>query len=418
MKTENKLLNKLLFIINVVLLVLNSLIISVNTYNQYNNSFKPKQETTKVLRVESAVPTTNVKVNINVPFNVLGDFDIRLRDTNSKVYILDSLSDMVENPTYFGLSLEKSFNINTRFVWFEFFISTSTTLTKDDFLSTSSSVINGGTGSIKCTGYGQAADNGLTYSRFTCEIPTYSVNNTNNVLLTLNIGKLIHNGYIAGTYFKYSNDSLLNLDSVFDLTMSDSNRDFSYYYSNAKPNVFTMALGQDSNIKNSYISDSLNFDGGFKFQPPTNFGATLNSTNFSMSLLVKQYSINTFEFQRDNIINVSQFTKTFWGTNNGYGYNFNSEELPSLSGYINIFYIDFQTNVYAVNIQASNYEVIDIPSIMFTVLTLPFTFITGAFNFTFFSGTPYAINLADCFLAIITIILFIFIIKLIMKLKG
>ena len=418
MKKENKLLNKLLFIINVILLVLNSLIISVNTYNQYNNSFKPKQETTKVLRAESVAPTTNVKVVINVPFQVLGDFDIRLRDTNSKVYFLDSANDMVHNPTYFGLTLEKPLNISTRLVWFEFFISTTTTLTKEDFLNTSSAVINGATGSIKCTGYGQAEDNGLVYSRFTCEIPTYSVNNTNNVFLTLNIGNLTHNGYIAGTYFKYSNDSLLNLDTSFDLTMSDSNRDFSYYYYNAKPNVFTMALGQDSNIKKSYITDSLSYDGGFKFQPPTNFSATLNSTNFSMSLLVKQYSISTFEFQRDNIINVSQFTKTFRGTNNEYGYDFTIDELPSLLGYINIFYIEFKTNVYAVNIQAPNYEVIDIPSIMFTILTLPFTFITGAFNFTFFAGTPYAINLADCFLAIITIILFIFIIKLIMKLKG
>lgn len=419
MKNENKLLNKLLFIINVILLVLNSLIISVNTYNQYNNSFKPKQETTKVLRLESVAPTTNVKVNINVPFNVLGDFDIRLRDTNSKVYILDSARDMVDNPTYFGMSLEKSLNITTRLVWFEFFISTSTNLTKDDFLSTSSSVINGGTGSIKCTGYGKVEDNGLTYSRFTCEIPTYSVNNTNNVLLTLNIGKLTQNTYIEGVFFKYSNDSLLTLDTLFYLEMSSDTRDFLYTYSNAKPKEYVKALDPNNNtIKDNYVVGSLNYNASFDFEPPINFGATLNSTNFSMSLLVKQYSITTFEFKRDNIINVSQFKKIFSNGNNSYGYSFSVDELPSLSGYINIFYIDFQTNVYAVNIQAPNYEVIDIPSIMFTVLTLPFTFITGAFNFTFFSGTPYAINLADCFLAIITIILFIFIIKLIMKLKG
>jgi hypothetical protein len=63
----------------------------------------------------------------------------------------------------------------------------------------------------------------------------------------------------------------------------------------------------------------------------------------------------------------------------------------------------------------SNYEVIDIPNFIFTILTLPFSFISVAFNLTLFPGTMYQINLANLFLAIIGILVFIFVIGLLIK---
>ena len=60
-------------------------------------------------------------------------------------------------------------------------------------------------------------------------------------------------------------------------------------------------------------------------------------------------------------------------------------------------------------------EIIDINSLLFTILTLPFAFLSQAFNFTFFEGTPYAFNLSTIILSIISIAILILIIKLIMS---
>ena len=60
----------------------------------------------------------------------------------------------------------------------------------------------------------------------------------------------------------------------------------------------------------------------------------------------------------------------------------------------------------------NNYEVIDIPSLLFTILTMPFAFISQAFNLTLFPGTPYQINISNLFLTILAILIFVFIVKL------
>lgn len=91
--------------------------------------------------------------------------------------------------------------------------------------------------------------------------------------------------------------------------------------------------------------------------------------------------------------------------------------------YFNDLNYDFNENVerweIILNITSvSDPSVIDIPGLMFTILTLPFTFFTQAFDLTLFSGTPYAINISDVLVAIICILLLIYIIKLIMSMKG
>lgn len=63
-------------------------------------------------------------------------------------------------------------------------------------------------------------------------------------------------------------------------------------------------------------------------------------------------------------------------------------------------------------------EIIDLPSLIFTIITLPFTFINTAFNLTLFQGTPYQINFANIISLIIGGLILIYIIKLIMQLKG
>lgn len=60
-------------------------------------------------------------------------------------------------------------------------------------------------------------------------------------------------------------------------------------------------------------------------------------------------------------------------------------------------------------------EVIDIPDIMFTVLTMPFSFISVAFNLTLFPGTPYQVNISALFLAILAVLIFITIMKVLIS---
>lgn len=57
------------------------------------------------------------------------------------------------------------------------------------------------------------------------------------------------------------------------------------------------------------------------------------------------------------------------------------------------------------------YEVIDIPNLMFTILTLPFSFISQAFNLTLFPNTPYSINIGNLFLSVVAIILLMWLLQ-------
>lgn len=69
-------------------------------------------------------------------------------------------------------------------------------------------------------------------------------------------------------------------------------------------------------------------------------------------------------------------------------------------------------------IPATNQEVIDIPGMMFDILTMPFTFLSIAFNLTLFPGTPYQVNISNLFLAIFGIIVFVAIIKILLNVKN
>lgn len=60
-----------------------------------------------------------------------------------------------------------------------------------------------------------------------------------------------------------------------------------------------------------------------------------------------------------------------------------------------------------------NYEVINIPDLMFSILTMPFAFISQGFNLTLFPGTPYSVNIGNLLLVIIGVALLIWLIKMI-----
>lgn len=63
----------------------------------------------------------------------------------------------------------------------------------------------------------------------------------------------------------------------------------------------------------------------------------------------------------------------------------------------------------------TDYEVIDLPGLMFEILGMPLAFVSMAFNFTIFPGTPYALNISHLIMAVIVSCIAIFIIKRILK---
>ncbi len=56
-------------------------------------------------------------------------------------------------------------------------------------------------------------------------------------------------------------------------------------------------------------------------------------------------------------------------------------------------------------------EIVDIPGLVFQIITLPFTFISMAFNLTLFPGTQYMVNISQLILTIIGIVIMIYILK-------
>lgn len=65
--------------------------------------------------------------------------------------------------------------------------------------------------------------------------------------------------------------------------------------------------------------------------------------------------------------------------------------------------------------EPTDYEVVPIAGLMFDILTMPFAFISQAFNLTLFPNTAYSINISRLFLAIFAALVFIWMIKKFVK---
>lgn len=60
-------------------------------------------------------------------------------------------------------------------------------------------------------------------------------------------------------------------------------------------------------------------------------------------------------------------------------------------------------------------EIVDLPGLMFTVLGMPFAFMSQAFDLTIFPNTYYAVNVSHIFVALLSALILIVIIKKILK---
>lgn len=74
---------------------------------------------------------------------------------------------------------------------------------------------------------------------------------------------------------------------------------------------------------------------------------------------------------------------------------------------------------YKYYINNPTYEVIDLPNVMLSILTMPFTFFSQAFNLTLFPNTPYALNIGHTILIIVGVIGTIYLIRYLVSIfKG
>lgn len=66
----------------------------------------------------------------------------------------------------------------------------------------------------------------------------------------------------------------------------------------------------------------------------------------------------------------------------------------------------------------TNMEVIDVGGLLFEILSMPFTFMSGFFNITLFPGTPYQFNISNIILGLLATLALIAIIKIGISIAG
>lgn len=100
-------------------------------------------------------------------------------------------------------------------------------------------------------------------------------------------------------------------------------------------------------------------------------------------------------------------------------YNENDEIIttliPNLINCLNPVYSTISANYTWTFTKQYEYEVLDIPGLLFQILGMPFAWISTAFNLTIFSGTPYAINISRLIMDIVLGLFLILIVKKMFK---
>lgn len=98
--------------------------------------------------------------------------------------------------------------------------------------------------------------------------------------------------------------------------------------------------------------------------------------------------------------------------------NITAYDSVQTSGTWYIAYNAMGGNIMAIIGATGGYEVIDIPDLMFNIITLPFAFISQAFNVTLFPNTPYQVNIATLFIAILAILILAWLLGKLIKVFG
>lgn len=201
------------------------------------------------------------------------------------------------------------------------------------------------------------------------EITTYSgiTNNTIDYEISL-----LNNNYI-------SQYPLINID----LIQYKTNNDLSEYINQTNYSILNNQLAIFTDITNNY-----------------SYTQTKNLNDYEID---EKINITT-SIQLNNIWKTYMITYVKWADD-----TFN-DLTTSSANHNDLFTMD-NAEIFGSIYTGGGYEYVDIPNLMFTILTLPFSFITQAFNITLFPNTPYSINIGNLFLSIVAIILLMWILQ-------
>lgn len=233
-----------------------------------------------------------------------------------------------------------------------------------------------------------------------------NINNTLNIKVRLKIGNvfgytgMIKNGYISGNMY-------VTQDNVT-----------TYYNRTSFTSPFKTYEDQITSPQNGYrynvypLSNTINLNETENQTITFNQQITINPSGANYILI---FLTPTIQYDGDPFINADAQTyseapgSNKWTWIEGIDGNYHWYNPTYLEDPINI------TGQYTVN--PNSYEVIDIPGLMFEILTMPFTFISMAFNLTLFPGTPYQVNISSLLLTIIGLAILIMILTIIIKVK-
>lgn len=286
----------------------------------------------------------------------------------------------------------------------------------------------------------------------------YNLRNNNNYLNVIgNVYSQKHRQTISGTnYWNLANTNYMYSDSLLYL---DGYETTSQYAKDMARLTYVFAITPYNYNVETKIRIRINIDINYTF---ADTGTTsLRSTIYSST----EYNWNNFIDQQLTDTTASDIIASIYNINNGYYYNYQvndkviqnsgsvdylgyqEHEITIQPNIVNYYVIDYvpsmvepqpvqepylytstssPISVSTTNIRItgtniipnSDYEVIDLPGFMFQILTMPFAFISQAFNLTLFPGTPYQINISNLLLAIIAFLVFIFIIRIMMKMGS
>lgn len=210
--------------------------------------------------------------------------------------------------------------------------------------------------------------------------------------------------------------------SIYDNTILSS---FSY-----RPKITLNNVSYNKSLTRTYREYNSNLD-------ITNLGNTLYFSNYNLGwkdnsdlplVCDSNTSYLTLSNSHTESMSVDLTNALYWhdargNYNNVHGsvnYCFDqSITLGDTLQYGNSSILAYSVLNYKYLVNNPTYEVIDLPNVMLSILTMPFTFFSQAFNLTLFPNTPYALNVGHTILIIVGVIGSIYLIKYLVSIfKG
>lgn len=215
-----------------------------------------------------------------------------------------------------------------------------------------------------------------------------------------------------------------NNQNYYPRINTDTNSQINYYEVNETNTTLLEGLLDSNDLTEqqlSLINQTMNYNG------TQDYATLLSSMNLidDIESLLQNSNITTGqeaveEYLYNNYIDEGTIEqKLYYIERLSIAYNGNfweqAEQLNNLFPFESFKYAPTMTEInysWTINVNDSGTgEIIDIPGLLFTILGMPFAFISQAFNLTIFPGTVYAVDLSHIFLALIGAGILIFIIK-------